>query len=42
MTVRLLSNPHVSTLQTARRSAGTPVPKAERVQSDEPAGLVPV
>ena len=42
MTVRLLSNPHVSTLLTSRRNKGTSVPKAEGVQSDEPAGALPV
>jgi hypothetical protein len=42
MMVRLLSKPHVSTLQTSRRSTGTTVPKAEGVQSYEPAGSMPV
>ncbi|GAA5230953.1 hypothetical protein GCM10025794_35470 [Massilia kyonggiensis] len=41
--VRLLSNPHVSMLQTALRSTGRlRFPKAEGVQSDEPAGVMPV
>jgi hypothetical protein len=42
MTVRLLSNPHVPMSQTARRVKGTSVPKAEGVQSNEPAGSMPV